>query len=99
MSADDVRDEPSPDSELPPFHPEGPSPEEIAAAEALGDDEGQVPCPACGREVYATATKCPGCGHLFEAGVEQRRDARWLAIGGLMLAVGLAVVRMWRRMR
>jgi hypothetical protein len=49
--------------------------------------------------VYESASKCPGCGRLFEAGERQRRDRWWLAIGGLVMAVGLALVRMWRRMR
>ena len=96
------RDDFDPDPDDDGLHPEGPSADEIAASRSDGyadEDEGTFACPECGREVYADASKCPGCGRLFEAGERRRNDTWWLAIGGLVLAIGMAIARMWRRMR
>jgi hypothetical protein len=53
-----------------------------------------LPCPSCGRDVYADAERCPSCGDYVTplAGAAARRKAPWVWIG---LGLAAAVLALW----
>jgi hypothetical protein len=58
--------------------------------DADADDEPTIPCPGCGREIYAEADACPYCGeYLLYSDMPPHGQATWVTIGAMLALLAM----------
>lgn len=57
------------------------------------DQDGTVPCPHCGQEIYDDASRCPHCEQYLSDADPSAAPVPWLIAVGVLL--GLVAVYFW----